>query len=73
MEDLSALLEMLKGLHPAIPIALAGLGTLVVLGQTVVLLTPSKADDAWLAKLDSVPLLGSLLKALRSFAPLQKK
>lgn len=66
-------LEMLAGLHPVIPVVLAVLGSLVLIGQAYVAITPSQDDDAWFAKLEAVPLLGTLLKALKSFAPIQRK
>lgn len=66
-------LEMLAGLHPAIPVVLAVLGSLVLLGQAYVAITPSQDDDAWFAKLEAVPVLGTLLKALKAFAPVQRK
>jgi len=49
------------------------LGGLVVIGQTYVALSPSKNDDAWLAKLEEKPMIGPILKAIRAFAPIQKK
>lgn len=73
MEGLEGLLHTLSGVHPAIPIALAALGSLVVVAQVVVAVTPSTADNEFMAKLEAVPLLGSILRALKSFAPLQKK
>lgn len=70
---MESLLMMLAALHPAIPLVLAALGGLVVLGQAYVVLTPSQNDDAWVAKLEAMPIIGSLLQALRAFAPIQKK
>lgn len=70
---MESLLMMLAALHPAIPLVLAALGGLVVLGQAYVALTPSQADDAWVAKLEAMPIVGPLLQALRAFAPIQKK
>jgi len=52
---------------------LSGLGTLVVLGQAYVALTPTQDDDAKLQKLEKVPVLGMLLKIVKSFAPIQRK
>jgi len=66
-------LQMLASLHPAVPIVLAVLGVLVVVGQAVVALTPSKSDDLAWEKIKQVPILGAVLSALASFAPLQKK
>lgn len=52
---------------------LMSLGGAVVLGQVYVAATPSKKDDAWLKKIEAIPVLGHFLKALKKFAPLQKK
>ena len=69
----SVVLQYLASLHPTIPLVLAGLGALVVMGQTYVAVSASKKDDAWLLKLEAKPFLGPILKALKSFAPIQKK
>lgn len=71
--DLSALLAMLAGLNPIILMVFSILGVLVVAGQAIVLLTPSKADDEAWEKIKQVPVLGSLISALANFAPIQKK
>jgi hypothetical protein len=52
---------------------LIALGALVVLGQAYVAITPSQSDDAWFAKLESIPLVGYILKGILSFAPIQRK
>lgn len=65
------LLELI-GMYPAISIPLAGLGTLMVLAQIVVPLTPTKKDDAVLNKvLNGIP--GKCLRGLTKFALIQKK
>lgn len=66
-------LEMLAGLHPVVPVVLAVLGSLVLLGQAYVAVTPSQDDDAWFAKLEAMPVLGAVLKAVKAFAPIQRK
>lgn len=71
--DIHALLQMLVGAVPAVLIVLQILGALLVIGQVVVVLTPTKADDQAWDKIKAVPLLGSLISALVEFAPLQKK
>lgn len=53
-------------------LALAVLGSLVVVGQVVVAVTPSQSDDAWLAKVWELPVVGPFLKAVARFAPWQK-
>lgn len=70
---MDAVLVVLAGLHPAVAWVLMGLGALVVIGMAVVAITPSQADDAWVEKVKSVPVLGQLLLALQSFSPIQKK
>jgi hypothetical protein len=51
---------------------LSALGSLVVIGQVVVALTPSKKDDEFLAGLHS-GVFGKLLAILAAFAPIHKK
>lgn len=70
---MEALLANLVSVHPAIPLVLSALGTLVILGATYVALTPTKADDAWWAKLEATPVIGQLLKGLTAFSPFQRK
>lgn len=67
------LLAMLVGAVPKARIALEVLGGLVVIGQVVVVMTPSKKDDEAMAKAFQVPILGGILKAVCAFAPIQKK
>lgn len=55
------------------PAVLGWLGTLVVVGLGVVAMTPSKKDDEFVGKIYGIPVLGSFLKALAAFSPLQKK
>lgn len=71
--DASLILAWLSGLSPIVPVVLAALGALVVLGQAYVALTPSQSDDAFYAKLEAIPLLGAILKALVAFAPIQRR
>lgn len=52
--------------------ALMALGSLVVLGQVVVLVTPSKKDDAIVDDLKK-GIFGKLIDLLAAFAPFQKK
>ena len=73
MEGLVKVLQDLAAKVPVLALVLGVLGSLVIVGQMIVLLTPSKADDAWLAKLKEMPVVGMLLKALEAFAPIQKK
>jgi hypothetical protein len=71
--DIGYLFTLLAGLHPAVQVSLAALGGLVVLGQAIVILTPSKADDEAVSKIEAMPIVGPVVKALAAFAPIQKK
>lgn len=71
--DLNAILISLISKFPAIGYLLMALGTLVVLGQAYVAITPTETDDAWFAKLEKIPVLGHLISVIKSFAPLQRK
>jgi hypothetical protein len=53
-------------------LVLGGLGSLVVAGTAYVAVSPSKTDDAWLAKVESVPLVGLVLKLIKSFSFIKK-
>lgn len=69
----AALVAFLAGLHPVVSIVLMVLGVLVVIAQTVVAITPSKADDAAWEKIKAIPFLGAVLSAVAAMAPIQKK
>jgi len=74
--DFNSIVALLQGLPmvgPYVAPVLLILGSLVVLGQTYILASPSIDDDAWYAKLEATPILGSMLKALAAFAPIQRK
>jgi hypothetical protein len=71
--DFTAILEMLVAKFPIVGLVLSVLGALVVVGQVVVVATPSKEDDAAWEKIKSYPIIGPLVSALALFAPFQKK
>lgn len=71
--EFDAILALLTGKFPIVSLILAGLGTLVVLGQAVVLMTPSPKDDEAVAKIFTIPLLGPVLSVIAKFAVIQKK
>jgi hypothetical protein len=71
--DLEPIIVLLAGKYPMVAGVLALLGILVVVGQVVVVLTPTKKDDEALAKWEQIPFVGSLLKVIAKFAPIQKK
>ena len=71
--DLNVIVQGLVSSYPKIALVLGTLGTLVIIGQAYVLMTPNKDDDAWFAKLESIPLLGQFVVIVRNFAPVQRK
>ena len=62
--DIELILNSLVAKSDLVMYALSALGALVVLGTVYVKLTPSKGDDAQLAKLQAMPVLGTILKVL---------
>lgn len=70
--DFGALIPWLSSLSPVLPIIFTVIGILVVAAQAVVAVTPSQADDAVLAKVWEIPVLGPVLKALAALAPFKK-
>lgn len=72
--DTTQIVEFIMKYAPAPVLLVIGfLGLLVVMGTAVIAMTPTKNDDAWLAKLYDVPVLGFVLKVLAAFSPLDKK
>lgn len=63
------LLMKVPGAAVVLPVA----GLLVFVAQALVIITPSKSDDAAWDKLKAVPVLGVVLSLLLNFAPIQKK
>lgn len=59
--------------YPVVGSVLMGLGALVVVGQCVVVITPTKKDDEAWEKIKAFPIVGHLISALANFAPIQKK
>ena len=72
-ESINSVMSWLQSVAPWVKYLFMGLGVLVLGGQTYVLITPNKEDDAWLAKIEAMPVVGHLLRAFRAFAPWQKK
>lgn len=52
---------------------LMALGGLVVIGSAYVKITPTQDDDAWFAKLEALPFVGSVLGFLVKFSPFSRK
>jgi hypothetical protein len=63
----------LVGKFPVVSIVLLSLGSLVVIAQTVVFITPSKKDDEVLDMIEKHPIFGSIVSVLSKFAVIQKK
>lgn len=65
-------LEDLASNYPWVLLVLSALGTIVILAQVVVVLTPTKKDDIWVegAKKN---FLWKLVDIVSSFAPIKKK
>jgi len=67
------ILNYIVGLWPVAETVLEVLGGAVILGLTYVKLTPNVKDDAFIAKMESMPVIGKLLKAIKSFSPIERK
>lgn len=66
-------ITQLAGQFPWIMAALTILGSLVVVGQGIVLITPSKRDDEILDQIEKNTIGGYLINFLTKFAVFQKK
>ena len=73
MEWLQSLVMSLVDKYPIVSTILMVLGSLVVLAQIIVPLTPTKKDDKILEDIKGKPWLKSLLDFFVSFAVFQKK
>jgi len=72
-QSIIGLLPAIAGQFPILTNILMILGSLVVVGQALVAVLPSKTlQDDW-AKIQAIPIMGSLLSILTSFAVIQKK
>lgn len=72
---LDTIIEKLLSLAAANPIGLLVLGvfgSVVVLATVIIAVTPSKSDDAWLAKMKAHKYVGPLVKALEKFSLIKK-
>ncbi len=73
MDTIASLLAGLVAKAPIVGVVLAILGTLLVVAQLVVVLTPTKKDDEVVAKAEGNAVVSALLTLLKSFALIQKK
>lgn len=71
--EVTQILNFLVSKWPVAELVLQVLGALVVAGYVYVKVSASQSDDALLKKLEAMPLVGSLLKALMAFSPVQRK
>lgn len=71
--DLQMVLDWLVQKVPVLPAILAGIGSLVVAMTAFVAATPNQDDDAFLAKLKAIPVLGSVLEFLERFSVIVRK
>lgn len=73
MEAIELFLIGLTEKLPWLMMILAGLGSLVVIAQAVVFITPGKKDDEFFEGLEKHGVFGAILKVLKKFAPISKK
>ena len=59
--------------NPLIFFGLSALGSLVILAQAYVAITPTQTDDAWFHALEEKKFIGPLFRALITFAPIQRR
>lgn len=75
--DASLILQKLLLIAQSLPavaqLILMILGSLVVMGQAIVVASPSKEDDAAWEKIKGIPILGFLLDKITLFSVVQKK
>lgn len=72
--DQHATLDLVKQHAPIIlQYVLMALGVLVVLGRAYIKITPTQDDDAFLQKLEEKKIIGSILKLLIQFSPVERK
>ena len=71
--DWAPIFEYLGGLVSWAPIALSGLGTLVVVETFIDSVVPDEKDGGFMKKAMGVPVLGSFLGALSRFSPFNVK
>lgn len=72
MEELIMGLITLAGKYPVGAYVIVGLGMLGVLkeaAESIILLTPTKRDDAWLVKFKSGTVVGAVCRMLSKLKP----
>jgi hypothetical protein len=71
--DLTLALDYLVTLAPWVANVFMFLGGLVVVGTAVDKVVPDEKDKGFMKKLLAVPVLGSVLEALKRFSPFNHK
>jgi len=67
------ILEMLMGYGGIFAAVITWVAFVYVAATAVILLTPTKKDDDFQAKLEAIPFVGGILKALVNFSPIKPK
>jgi hypothetical protein len=73
MQEIENLVLEFAKSAPIFLLVLTSLGSLVVVGQAVVVITPSKKDDEILDKIEKHSISGFFINLLKRFAVIQKK
>jgi hypothetical protein len=77
--DVSSIVQFVTDLSLKFPwavyllVILSGLGSLVVLAQALVVITPSQKDNEILDSVEKSTIGGFLFKVLTAFSPIKKK
>lgn len=71
--DISFILDYIVSLAPWASNAFMALGALVVIGTAVDSIIPDEKDGGFMTKLMAIPVLGSLLAAVKRFSPFNVK
>ena len=67
--DITFVLDYLVGLAPWVKQAFMALGSIVVIGTAVDSVVPDEKDGGFMAKAMALPVVGSVLNALKRFSP----
>lgn len=71
--DWTPVFDFFISLAPWVKYLFLGLGAAVVIGTTVDTLIPDETDKGFMKKIMAIPVLGSLLEALKKFSPFNTK
>ena len=71
--EFGPILDYLATLTPWAIYVLTGLGALVIIGTAVDSIVPDEQDHGFMKKIMAIPVLGSLLEALKRFSPFNIK